>query len=158
MVTSVNQNRGTFQVRTLGRRINVLVNRLTGRNGVLARLTVLETNGTVSSVSAANSTSDGSANIRTQVIELNHRLISLETKVAAIESSLSADNCRSMPCLNGGTCVNGYERFVCQCLPNWTGDTCAEDINECAQFAGTELGCQNGATCVNEQGGYRYVV
>lgn len=32
---------------------------------------------------------------------------------------------------------------------------CDEDVNECASFAGTDLGCQNGASCTNTQGSYR---
>lgn len=34
---------------------------------------------------------------------------------------------------------------------------CDADVNECAIFAGTDLGCQNGATCVNKPGGYEWV-
>lgn len=34
------------------------------------------------------------------------------------------------------------------------GDTCEKDVNECAVFAGTDLGCQNGATCINKAGSY----
>lgn len=35
------------------------------------------------------------------------------------------------------------------------GITCELDVNECGIYAGTDLGCQNGATCVNSQGGFR---
>ncbi|KAL1132416.1 hypothetical protein AAG570_010371, partial [Ranatra chinensis] len=34
------------------------------------------------------------------------------------------------------------------------GPTCSVDVNECARFAGSTLGCQNGATCVNIPGSY----
>lgn len=34
------------------------------------------------------------------------------------------------------------------------GPNCDTDVNECAIFAGTDLGCQNGATCINKHGGY----
>ena len=35
------------------------------------------------------------------------------------------------------------------------GPTCDIDVDECTGFRGTELGCQNGATCVNTAGSYR---
>ena len=35
--------------------------------------------------------------------------------------------------------------------------TCEQDVNECGIYAGTDLGCQNGATCVNTQEGFTYV-
>jgi hypothetical protein len=34
------------------------------------------------------------------------------------------------------------------------GPTCEDDVNECARFVGTDLGCQNGATCSNKPGSY----
>lgn len=34
------------------------------------------------------------------------------------------------------------------------GPTCSQDVNECALYAGTDLGCQNGGQCVNQFGGY----
>lgn len=64
------------------------------------------------------------------------------------------DNCRSHPCQNGGTCISMFETFKCDCPKNWEGNTCSQDVNECAQFAGTDLGCQNGASCINKPGSY----
>lgn len=32
------------------------------------------------------------------------------------------------------------------------------DVNECARFVGTDLGCQNKATCRNLPGSYRYAI
>lgn len=34
------------------------------------------------------------------------------------------------------------------------GPACEKDVNECALYAGTDLGCQNGAQCVNQFGSY----
>lgn len=38
------------------------------------------------------------------------------------------------------------------------GPNCMTDVNECARFLGTDLGCQNGATCRNLPGSYRYAI
>lgn len=57
------------------------------------------------------------------------------------------------PCANGGHCVlNNITSYSCVCAPGWTGPTCLVNINECVRHR-----CQNGATCVDEVGGYRWV-
>ncbi|CAL1529132.1 unnamed protein product [Lymnaea stagnalis] len=56
--------------------------------------------------------------------------------------------------MNGGTCVDMYNGYFCRCPSNWQGTQCTEDVNECAIYAGTDLGCQNGATCTNTQGSF----
>ncbi|RWS11455.1 cubilin-like protein, partial [Dinothrombium tinctorium] len=68
---------------------------------------------------------------------------------------LSQNECESNPCKNGATCIDTYNSFVCRCPSGWQGPTCEEDVNECALFAGTDLGCQNGATCRNTPGSYQ---
>jgi len=70
---------------------------------------------------------------------------------------LRRNNCDSNPCQNGGTCVNTFDGYFCQCPDNWEGLTCSQDVNECARFQGTDLGCQNGAQCQNLPGTYMYV-
>ncbi len=65
------------------------------------------------------------------------------------------NECTSNPCRHGGTCVDTYSSFVCLCTDNWAGNTCEEDVNECAAFAGTDLGCKNGAQCQNTPGSYQ---
>lgn len=89
---------------------------------------------------------------------LRTRVSRIEVQVARIVTGLGADNCRSNPCQNGGTCMNAFEAFQCVCPANWEGATCSIDVNECNNFANTELGCQNGATCVNTAGSYRYTI
>ena len=32
------------------------------------------------------------------------------------------------PCLNGGTCVNGVGSYSCQCTPQFTGETCQDEV------------------------------
>lgn len=47
--------------------------------------------------------------------------------------------CGSAPCMNGGRCYNGFNRFTCDCLPGYTGEICQTDIDECVSNP-----CQNG--------------
>ncbi|XP_064644652.1 cubilin-like [Lineus longissimus] len=86
--------------------------------------------------------------------KLKRRISALETKVSNLWNKLSSNECQNQPCQNGGTCVDLYNGYICQCPDAWEGKTCNTDVNECARFAGTDLGCQNGATCRNTRGGY----
>ncbi|CAH1775425.1 unnamed protein product [Owenia fusiformis] len=85
---------------------------------------------------------------------LAEKVRTLETQVARLNTLLSSNECQSNPCRNGGTCVDQFNSFFCRCPSNWQGVTCDQDVNECAIYAGTDLGCQNGATCINTNGGY----
>lgn len=71
---------------------------------------------------------------------------------------LTVNECISNPCRHGATCVDQYNGFLCQCTPSWQGPLCDEDVNECSTLAGTDLGCQNGATCLNTQGSFQSVL
>ncbi|OWF52999.1 Sushi, nidogen and EGF-like domain-containing protein 1 [Mizuhopecten yessoensis] len=39
-----------------------------------------------------------------------------------------AHTCLSNPCQNGGTCVDGLDRYDCQCSPGWSGVNCERDV------------------------------
>ncbi|XP_069125355.1 protein eyes shut-like [Argopecten irradians] len=39
-----------------------------------------------------------------------------------------AQTCLSNPCQNGGTCVDGLDRYSCLCLTGWSGINCERDI------------------------------
>lgn len=53
--------------------------------------------------------------------------------------------CRSAPCYNGGTCINGEGgAFTCLCNANYTGSQCETMLNACQSAP-----CLNGATCIN---------
>ena len=55
-----------------------------------------------------------------------------------------AGACMSAPCQNNARCVRvGETGFECECTPQWTGNLCAQDVNECE--AGTVV-CENGGT------------
>lgn len=92
-----------------------------------------------------------------EIANIKRRLTVVEQKINRITRKLSKNNCRQNPCQNGGTCVNLYDGYQCQCPKNWQGPTCTQDVNECSEFAGTDLGCQNGATCINILGSYSCV-
>lgn len=62
-----------------------------------------------------------------------------------------ADPCASNPCANSGTCKALESAYLCECPPNFFGQTCKMDTNECTQ---TPNICKNGGTCVNEVGTY----
>ncbi|XP_054159895.1 LOW QUALITY PROTEIN: cubilin-like [Oppia nitens] len=79
----------------------------------------------------------------------------IDTSLNRLTQLLETNECQSNPCRNGGSCVDTYNGFICQCIDAWEGPTCDTDVNECQRFYGTELGCQNGATCINNAGGYR---
>ena len=34
------------------------------------------------------------------------------------------NECASAPCQNGGQCLDGINRYTCQCLAGWTGTNC----------------------------------
>ncbi|XP_017492298.1 PREDICTED: protein serrate-like, partial [Rhagoletis zephyria] len=41
------------------------------------------------------------------------------------------DECAGGPCEHGGTCIDLIGGFRCECPPEWTGDVCQIDVNEC---------------------------
>jgi cubilin len=136
-------------VASLFSQVSKLKNMMKGPNGILNRLerieSALENNTTLST----SGTSD-----RTKIKNLNQKVTKLEQKVANLTERLMKDHCKSYPCQNGGTCFNMFDTFRCECPENYEGPTCSLDVNECARFAGTDLGCQNGATCINKIGSY----
>ncbi|GBP07555.1 Cubilin [Eumeta japonica] len=139
----------------------------------------IDVRATLANVSVATITSDSSASI---ITEIRDRLNSLESEMhnaaAPVPSNstyvlrrlnmlypkilrlqnrmneLSRDECASRPCRNGGTCLRLPGSHHCLCPTQWEGEECDVDVNECRNFAGTDLGCQNGATCINRLGSY----
>lgn len=62
-----------------------------------------------------------------------------------------ADPCASNPCANGGQCSAFDSAYVCTCPPAFHGQTCKQDVNECARMPSP---CLNSGVCVNEVGSY----
>lgn len=48
----------------------------------------------------------------------------------------------TVPCQNGGTCLDGIGEYTCMCVDGFGGKHCESDINECESSP-----CLNGATC-----------
>lgn len=53
------------------------------------------------------------------------------------------DECRSSPCQGGGTCINLYHRFMCDCPPGLMPPLCSTHVT-CA-----DQPCLNNATCTD---------
>lgn len=45
-----------------------------------------------------------------------------------VQLFLDADNCTSMPCMNGATCINLLADFRCDCVQGWSGQLCDDGM------------------------------
>ncbi|XP_050535178.1 cubilin [Daktulosphaira vitifoliae] len=122
---------------------------LEGPRSILQRLTALEMN-----LINSSSIALPSKPTKNKIGKFEVRLFNLEKKVTNLINLLSVSECLSNPCLNGGTCLDQYNGFQCNCPQNWQGRLCEVDVDECARFLQTDLGCQNGAECKNTPGSY----
>lgn len=75
-------------------------------------------------------------------VQNSRALRELRRKVRRIEQTLVRQECNSQPCQQSGTCIDGYGTFQCLCPPGWAGPTCGDDMDECSEYQGTDLGCQ----------------
>ncbi|VVC39264.1 EGF-like, conserved site,EGF-like calcium-binding domain,CUB domain,EGF domain,EGF-like calcium- [Cinara cedri] len=124
-----------------------------GPKSLTDRVTSLEMqmmNGTLSSTLPSKGKSETVLNAGKLEIRLNN----LEKKINILTNLLSTSECLSNPCQNGGTCMDLYNGFQCNCPHNWQGKQCELDVDECVRFLHTDLGCQNGAECKNTPGSY----
>ena len=44
--------------------------------------------------------------------------------VAYLVNFLDIDECASLPCENGGSCIDGVDIFTCECVDGYTGNQC----------------------------------
>ena len=72
------------------------------------------------------------------------------------KSCVTIQECKSSPCMNGGTCVDGACTYAaclfqwsCVCAAGWAGTVCDVNLDECSSYP-----CAKGGTCVD--GVYSY--
>ncbi|XP_055898021.1 protein crumbs-like isoform X3 [Biomphalaria glabrata] len=69
----------------------------------------------------------------------------LELKSGCID--VDQNDCWDSPCLYGGTCIDLFRNFTCQCPANYNGTRCENDL---AKLYGCQVNpCLNGGTCHN---------
>ncbi|XP_024116845.1 protocadherin Fat 4 isoform X2 [Oryzias melastigma] len=71
---------------------------------------------------------------------------------AGVHCETDIDECKPLPCHNGGTCHNLVGGFSCTCPEGFTGMACERDVNECLSNP-----CKNGALCQNFPGSFNCV-
>lgn len=50
----------------------------------------------------------------------------LDINLWFISKHLDIDDCASKPCKNGGVCIDGVNKYTCQCPAGWRGQHCTE--------------------------------
>ncbi|VDP12982.1 unnamed protein product [Onchocerca flexuosa] len=84
-------------------------------------------------------------------------LAALKSHIALLDNRLKRDECADNPCMNGATCIDLYNKFMCLCPLHFEGETCENRIDECSLYQGTPAGCQNNASCILKSGGFHCV-
>ncbi|KAJ3659671.1 hypothetical protein Zmor_011346 [Zophobas morio] len=124
-------------------------------DGILAKIKTIQWGPNVTSTSNQfPQVPVNSGSVVRSVRRLNRKVNNLQKSIRLLTLLLTTDECSSNPCKNGATCQDLFNDYLCQCPNEWEGPLCDKDVNECARFAGTDLGCQNGATCINRPGTY----
>jgi hypothetical protein len=60
---------------------------------------------------------------------------------ASVQIVIDFDDCVNSNCSNG-TCVNGVDKYTCDCDAGYTGDFCEQNVDDCVGVV-----CSNGASC-----------
>ena len=154
LVAKVGGQREEHSGAVLAGRLEALESVLSGLTGDEGRIVGME-----SQLRQLTQTVESSDDTDRRLRKLKSYLVRLKRRLDLLEERLGRDQCQELrPCRNGARCVSTFSGYFCQCPPNWQGETCDEDVDECARFTSVpDLGCQNGATCLNTHGSYRCV-
>ena len=74
-------------------------------------------------------------------------LIGDATSGRGITECPDLQTCDTLSCMNGGTCINTIDNFMCECEVGFTGERCEVDLCEVSNP------CQNNGVCFAETGG-----
>ena len=66
-----------------------------------------------------------------------------------VNCEIDINECASNPCFQGSKCIDGIDKFTCECKLGYTGRVCDQPINECLSNP-----CMNGGTCFDKLGFY----
>ena len=69
-------------------------------------------------------------------------MIFLFTLLLSSAVYLHFSECAENPCLNGGSCENGFNEFICKCKEGYEGRRCEQEVNLCKSNP-----CQHGGLC-----------
>ncbi|KAM3716945.1 Cubilin [Dirofilaria immitis] len=81
-------------------------------------------------------------------------VVALKSHIALLDGRLKKDECSDNPCMNGATCIDLYNKFMCICPPHFEGKACENRVDECSLYEGTSAGCQNNASCFLKSDGF----
>ncbi|XP_054168820.1 protocadherin-like wing polarity protein stan [Oppia nitens] len=74
---------------------------------------------------------------------IDNQLIDLNSYVANNSTTAGCPDkhnfCQSQPCLNGGTCLNGWSNYQCECSDSFSGQQCGQPEQLVKQFKGDGL-------------------
>ncbi|KAH3819069.1 cadherin EGF LAG seven-pass G-type receptor 1-like isoform X2 [Dreissena polymorpha] len=71
--------------------------------------------------------------IDNQLLDFNRFVENIETVAGC---AAKEDFCKSGPCQHGGTCIEGWDSYHCQCPSMWAGKDCSQSIEAARRLTG----------------------